>query len=94
MFLVFEQQIDVPRLFVTLFFYARTGLAGDGYNPPAWYISALMIVSGFYFYMMIYFFIQGEVDFKCKRLENTHFHELIVQARLVLLHQIEVLVDI
>lgn len=52
MFLVFEQQIDVSRLFVTLFFYARTGLAGDGYNPPAWYISALMIVSGFYFYMM------------------------------------------
>lgn len=52
MFLVFEQQIDVPRLFVNLFFYARTGLAGDGYNLPAWYISALMIVSGFYFYMM------------------------------------------
>lgn len=52
MFLVFEQQIDVPRLFVDLFFYARTGLAGDGYNIPAWYISALMIVSGFYFYMM------------------------------------------
>ena len=51
-FLVFEQHIDATRLFSDLFFYARTGLTDDGYNPPAWYISVLMIVSGFYFYMM------------------------------------------
>lgn len=51
-FLIFEPNVNAARLFPNLFFYARTGLAHDGYNMPAWYISALIIVSGFYFYMM------------------------------------------
>lgn len=52
-FIVFEQNIDATRLFSDLFYYACTGITQrGGYNPPAWYISVLMVVSGFYFYMM------------------------------------------
>ena len=51
--LIFEPDIRSIRVFADLFYFARTGIANEmGYNQPAWYISALMVVSGFYFYMM------------------------------------------
>lgn len=53
LYLVFEQDINFDRFFSDLFYYTRTGITNElGYNIPAWYISALMIVSVFYFYMM------------------------------------------
>ena len=50
--IVFEQNIDATRLFSDLFYYACTGITQHGYNGVSWYISVLMVVSGFYFYMM------------------------------------------
>ncbi|GEM_PF-1944973 len=51
--LLFEQGVNGTRLLSDVFFYARSGIYNhDGYNAPAWYLSVLMIVSVFYFYLM------------------------------------------
>ena len=53
LYLVFEQDLNFDRFFSDLFYYTRTGITNElGYNIPAWYISSLMVVSVFYFYMM------------------------------------------
>lgn len=46
-------RVGGTRLLADVFFYARSGIYNsDGYNPPAWYISVLVIVTLFYFYVM------------------------------------------
>lgn len=54
--LLFEQNINGTRLLSDVFFYARSGIYngnnGNGYNSPAWYLSVLVIVTFFYFYVM------------------------------------------
>lgn len=51
--LLFEQSVNGTRLLSDVFFYVRSGIQKNlGYNAPAWYLSILMIVSVFYFYMM------------------------------------------
>mgnify|MGYP002517325350 CR=1 FL=1 len=53
LYLVLENKISSIRFFSDVFFYSRSGIYNnDGYNPPAWYLSVLMIASVFYFYMM------------------------------------------
>lgn len=53
LYLLFEQNINGTCLLSDVFFYARSGIYnGDGYNPPAWYLSVLLIVTFFYFYVM------------------------------------------
>ena len=53
LWLLFEQNINGTRLLSDVFFYARSGIYNsDGYNPPAWYLSVLIIVTFFYFYVM------------------------------------------
>lgn len=47
------ERVDGTRLLADVFFYARSGIYNhDGYNPPAWYLSVLVIVTLFYFYVM------------------------------------------
>lgn len=53
LWLSFKHGISAVRLFSDAFFYSRSGIYNsDGINPPAWYISVLIIVTLFYFYMM------------------------------------------
>lgn len=53
LYLLFEDKINGTRLFADVFFYARSGIYNmSGYYPPAWYLSVLMIVMLFYFYIM------------------------------------------
>lgn len=50
-----EYNVNGKSLLGDVFFYARLGIwerKNLGYNVPEWYLSALMIVSVFYFYMM------------------------------------------
>ena len=54
--LLFERTIDGSKLFADIFFYTRTGLyTENGYNPPSWYVSVLIIVSLFYLYLIKHF---------------------------------------
>lgn len=53
LYLLFEQSVNETRLLSDVFFYAQSGIYNfNGYNPPAWYLSVLMIITIFYFYMM------------------------------------------